>query len=108
MSLIVVRATFECDGCGGQFKVDMDAATMRPKGWSLMEEAEDCVRGGCGSDGGMPAIVHGMHLCHDCAEIAAGVGPAEGGYAPKPEIEAALARADNKRSAQQRSGDDRG
>lgn len=91
MTLVVVRATFECDGCGTQFKVDMDPATMRPKGWTLFEEAEDYVRGGCGAEGGMPAVVHGMHLCHKCAGIAAQVGPDDlEGYAPKEQIVAAL------------------
>lgn len=92
MSLVCVRATFECDGCGTQFKVDMDPAKMRPKGWTLMEEAEDYARGGCGAEGGMPAVIHDMHLCHACAGIAASVGPEEGGYAPKEQIQAALAR----------------
>ncbi len=89
MSIVCVRATFECDGCGEQFKIEMDAAKMRPKGWTLMEEAEDYVRGGCGTEG-MPAVVHRMHLCHDCAGIAALVGPDGGGYAPKDQIEEAL------------------
>lgn len=92
MSIVVIRATFECDGCGTQFRVDMDPAKMRPKGWSLMDEAVDYVRGGAGSDGGMPMVVHDMHLCHACADIAAQVGPEEGGYAPKPQIERALAK----------------
>jgi hypothetical protein len=93
MSLIVIRATFECDGCATQFKVEMDPATMRPKGWTLCEEAVDYLRGGCGADGGMPAVVHDMHLCHRCAGIAARVGPDDQeGYSPKEEIVAAIER----------------
>ena len=94
MSIVCVKATFECDGCGCQFKVEMDPAKMRPKGMTLMEEAEDYCRGGCG-DSGMPAVVHDMHLCHDCAGVAARVGPEEGGYAPKDQIVAALAQAND-------------
>lgn len=91
MSIVCIRATFECDGCGCQFRVEMDPATMRPKGWSLMEEAEDYLRGMCSADGGLPAMVHDLHLCDDCHGIAAGVGPDEGNYAPKEQIVAALA-----------------
>lgn len=94
MSLSCIRATFDCDGCGHQFQVEMDPAGMRPKGWSLFEEAEDYVRGGVGTEG-MPAVVHDMHLCHDCARIAAHVGPEEGGYAPKEQIMEAIARGDH-------------
>lgn len=90
MSLVCVRATFDCDGCGAQFRIEMDPSTMRPKGWSLMEEAEDYLRGMCSADGGLPTMVHDMHLCDDCAGIAASVGPEEGGYAPKEQIEEAL------------------
>lgn len=90
MSIVCVRATFECDGCGTQFKVEMDPASMRPKGWTLMDEAEDCLRGGLGAEGGMPGLVHDLHLCHDCDRIAALVGPDGGGYAPKEQIEEAL------------------
>jgi hypothetical protein len=97
VSIVCIRATFECDGCGTQFKVEMDPATMRPKGWSLAEEAEDYLRGGIGADGGMPAMVHDMHLCHDCAGVAARVGPDEQeGYAPKEQILEALARTPKK------------
>lgn len=97
MSIVVVRATFECDGCGTQFRVDMDPSKMRPKGWTLFEEAEDYVRGGAGADGGMPAVVHDMHLCHDCAGIAASVGPDDQEeYSPKAEILAAIERAPRK------------
>lgn len=94
MSLVTVRATFECDGCGTQFKVEMDPTSMRPKGWSLFEEAVDFLRGGCGADGGMPMVVHDMHLCHVCAGVAARVGPDDlEGYAPKAQIIEALSRA---------------
>lgn len=108
MSLVVVRAIFECDGCGTQFKVDMKSEGMRPKGWSLFEEAEDYVRGGCGSDGSMPAVVHDMHLCHECATIAASVGPDDQEeYSPKEEILEAIARGPRKarRSANTSTGE---
>lgn len=97
MSLVTVRATFDCDGCGTQFRVDMKPEAMRPKGWSLFDEAVDYLRGGCGSDGGMPAIVHDMHLCHECARIAASVGPDDQeGYSSKEEILEAIARGPRK------------
>lgn len=95
MSLVTVRATYDCDGCGKQFRVEMDPSAMRPKGMSLFDEAEDYLRGGCGTEG-MPAVVHDMHLCHDCARIAALVGPDGGGYAPKPQIVAAIEKAARK------------
>lgn len=97
MSIVVIRATFDCDGCGTQFKVEMDPAKMRPKGWALAEEAEDYLRGGIGADAGMPAMVHDMHLCHDCAGIAARVGTDDQeGYSPKEEILEAIGRATRK------------
>jgi hypothetical protein len=97
VSIICVRATFECDGCGGQFRIEMDPASMRPKGWSLTEEAEDFLRGMCGADGGMPAMVHDMHLCDDCAGVAASCGPDDQeGYSSKEVIQEALARTPRK------------
>jgi hypothetical protein len=86
MSLVCIKATFECDGCGTQFKVDMDAAHMRPKGWCLMDEAVDCLRG-CVAN----TVVHDLHLCAECHDIAAKIGPEDEGYAPKDQIVRALA-----------------
>lgn len=94
MSIAVIRATFECDGCGAQFRVEMDPADTVPKGWALDELAIDCLRGGQGADGTMPGIVHDMHLCAKCMEIAASVGPAdEPQYAPREEIMEAFDKA---------------
>jgi hypothetical protein len=93
MSLVCIRATFECDGCGTQFRIEMSPSAMRPKGWSLMEEAEDFLRGMCAADGGMPAMVHDLHLCDECHGIAAKVGGLDDdAYAPKEQIQAAIAQ----------------
>ena len=46
MSLMHIRAQFQCDGCGRGFIVEMDPGTSIPPDWTLFDEAVDCVRGG--------------------------------------------------------------
>jgi hypothetical protein len=98
MSLVLIRATFECDGCGAQFKVDMRADYEPPPKWALFDVAVDFLRGGCGSDSPLPGVVHDMHLCEDCILIADGVGPEDQeGYSSKDEILEAIARGPHKK-----------
>jgi hypothetical protein len=86
MTLMSIKATFECDGCGTQFKVDMDAARKIPSDWCVMDEAIDQLRGGV-----MMTVVHTLHLCDECTAVASKIGPEDEGYAPQEQIEQALA-----------------
>lgn len=69
MSIVLVRATIECDGCGRHFHTDLDEAYKRPEGWTLFEEAEDMVRGGHCYEGGICSVMHGLHLCPKCTGV---------------------------------------
>src|SRR3546814_13908250 len=71
MSISVIRAAFECDGCGKPFKVDIEPST---KNWmrrqDMLSIAENAIRGGMTSDGEFCSIQADMHLCGDrTAEI---------------------------------------
>src|SRR3546814_18634759 len=52
MSISVIRAAFECDGCGKPFKVDIEPST---KNWmrrqDMLSIAENAIRGGMTRDG---------------------------------------------------------
>lgn len=102
MSIIKVRATVECDGCGKQFHSGLaDLASEVPAGWSLHELAEDYVRGGNCDEGGMCSVQADMHLCAQCTATADSIGTED--YRPtRAEINAALDRA-----AQGKTGSDK-
>ena len=69
--LYTVVATFACDGCGTPFTVRMDESQQPPKGWALMECAEDAIRGGCNSLFESPSIGDaGEHFCPTCTKEA--------------------------------------
>src|SRR3546814_7585866 len=63
MSISVIRAAFECDGCGKPFKVDIEPST---KNWmrrqDMLSIAENAIRGGMTSDGEFCSIQADMHL----------------------------------------------
>src|SRR3546814_12063586 len=67
----VIRAAFECDGCGKPFKVDIEPCT---KNWmrrqDMLSIAENAIRGGLTSDGEFCSIQADMHLCGDCTAVA--------------------------------------
>src|SRR3546814_14264543 len=71
MSISVIRAAFECDGCGKPFKVDIEPST---KNWmrrqDMLSIAENAIRGGMTSDGEFCSIQADMHLCGDCTAVA--------------------------------------
>lgn len=71
MSVKIINATIECDGCGGRFTVDIDAAYKPPAGWSEWDVAVDAVRGG--SDG--TSVQGGFTLCEKCTKTCDAYGP---------------------------------
>jgi len=77
MSLMHVRATFRCDGCGRAFMFEITPDTKLPADWTLFEEAEDCLRGGSflayvgekrsgRREHLFSSLQSGHHLCPDC------------------------------------------
>lgn len=52
MTVLSITALIGCDGCGKEFKVEMDPAT-KTYGANLYDYAEDAVRGGSGVNGGL-------------------------------------------------------
>ena len=79
MSISVIRVTVECDGCGKQFRVDMDPAT-KTAGADLYFYAEDFVRGGMTSDGEFCSVQADLQLCGECTSKADSIGDED--YAP--------------------------
>src|SRR3546814_5919928 len=83
MSISVIRAAFECDGCGKPFKVDIEPST---KNWmrrqDMLSIAENAIRGGMTSDGEFCSIQADMHLCGDCTAVADAIRPDEDEYQP--------------------------
>ncbi len=71
VSLRSITATFECDGCGQVFSVELDPALKRP---SLMDAAEEAMKGSlhCHAPNhnvslGAPGMGDdGQHLCPKC------------------------------------------
>jgi hypothetical protein len=76
MSIRAIHAIFECDGCACQFGAEIDTATKRPLRWSLMDIAEDALRGGQGwvahgardREVGFVSCQAGKHLCPTCTK----------------------------------------
>ncbi len=76
MSLVEIRASLTCDGCGRTFSVAMDPASSVPSDWTLFDDATDAVRGSVSYKGpngvngclGMSAVVDNEHLCGECAD----------------------------------------
>lgn len=106
MPLQAIRATFECDGCGRPFVLDMDAARKLPADWSLFDDVVDNIRGGIGyrgfadekrsgraQDTGLTSVQAGMCLCPICTRKADDAVPdEEDRNATDEEVRAALAR----------------
>ena len=92
MSISVIRATVVCDGCGKQFRVDLDPAR---KAWerrqSIHSFALDAIRGGTSADGEFCSLQDGLELCETCTSVADGIRPDDENYSPSAdEIHAAL------------------
>jgi len=76
VSVLNVKARIQCDGCGTNFIVELDPEKMRPKGWSLSDEAVDAVRGGtyevprggCHVSG-QCSVQGELQLCAGCTKI---------------------------------------
>lgn len=83
MSIAVIRATFDCDGCGKQFRVDIEPSR---RAWKrrqdMMSIAEDAIRGGTTSDGEWCSVQADMHLCGKCTEVTDGIKPDDEDYQP--------------------------
>lgn len=92
MSLRVIRATFECEGCAKEFRVDIEPSA---KNWErrqcVLDFAIDAVRGGVDSDGNFCSVQADMVLCESCTKIADNIRPDEEDYTPSAdEIKEAL------------------
>ena len=74
MSILLIKATVDCDGCGKQFHTELHNSDELPTGWTLFELAEDYVRGGTCCEGGMCSVQQEMHLCPHCTTIADNIG----------------------------------
>lgn len=83
MSISVIRATFDCDGCGKQFRVDIEPSVRawKPR-QDMMSIAEDAIRGGMTSDGEFCSVQSDMHLCGNCTKVADGINPDNDDYQP--------------------------
>lgn len=83
MSIVVIKAFFDCDGCGKQFGVEMDPAR---KAWlpeqPISDLAEDAVRGGSALDGDSCSVQADLHLCPKCTTIADGINLGDENYQP--------------------------
>jgi hypothetical protein len=81
LSLIHIRAHFDCDECGKQFSVGIAADYVPPEKWSMFDVAEDSVRGSVdyeekGWDGGLcSSVQNNKHLCKDCTRKADEANP---------------------------------
>jgi hypothetical protein len=62
VSIRSITAIVECDECGKNFPVQLDAANKRPADWSLFEECEDELRADVAS------VADGKHYCEACTK----------------------------------------
>ncbi len=75
MSLLSVKAHFECDGCGELFYVSMDPARATCDELpSVADLAEDDLRGGNPVIGECGSVQCDLQLCHACTALADGIG----------------------------------
>ena len=75
MSVIQIRATIECEGCGTEFSVEIDTASNLPDGWDLCDLAKDAVRGSVGYEhrlksSGCSSVQDDKMLCGSCTDLA--------------------------------------
>lgn len=69
-----IRARFSCDDCGAEFTVDLDPGYDPPEDWTVMDVAEDAIRGGTTyRDGtkeryGAGSVQDDRHLCAACTK----------------------------------------
>ena len=69
MSIAVVRAVIDCDGCGIQFTVELDAA-HKVEGWSVADYVLDSVLGGYHLGPGICSLQEDRMLCASCTKLA--------------------------------------
>lgn len=86
MSIVTIKAYFDCDGCGAQFGVEMDPAR---KAWmrrqSLDSMAEDAIRGGSTLAGDSCSVQADLHLCPKCTRVADNINSDDENYSPTRE-----------------------
>lgn len=73
MPVLSIKASVECEGCGGQFRVELDAADDRPKDWTWFDLVKDTVRGGNSCENleggailGFSSVQADLMLCPEC------------------------------------------
>lgn len=80
MSLVHVRATFGCDGCGRNFIVELPNDMKANPEWTMFEEAVECLKEGdflryegdkrSGTEGPtFSSVQGGLHLCPQCTSL---------------------------------------
>jgi hypothetical protein len=94
MTISVIRATFRCDGCAREFRVEIDPAR---RAWERRQDmfsiAVDALQGGVTIDGGFCSVQHDMHLCGDCTAVTDAINADDENYLPsREEIVEALER----------------
>jgi transcription elongation factor Elf1 len=71
MSLVNIRATFDCDICGKRFSVELDPATSTTEMPTVFDLAVDACRGSVGYQGpdgpGFSCVDGDKHVCGDNA-----------------------------------------
>lgn len=83
MSIVAIKAFFDCDGCGTQFGVEMDPARKAwERGQTLDSMAEDALRGGSTLNGDSCSVQAEMHLCPKCTNVADGINLGDDDYVP--------------------------
>jgi len=72
MSVATIRATIDCDGCGKQFKVEMDPARRMSEVVPTVDDAaHDAVAGGIVVDmPGSCSVQDDKELCPACTKLA--------------------------------------
>lgn len=76
MSLMHIRAQFQCDGCGRAFIVEMDPTDKMSADWTIFDNAVEYVRGGPilkyleskknEAPGMLASVQADQHLCPGC------------------------------------------
>jgi hypothetical protein len=101
VSIINLKASISCDGCGDQFRVWIDTGRRIPDGWDLCDIATDCVRGGHGEDmkgnhfgiAGSCSVQAGLHLCPKCTTAVDATIPEDDDREPtEDEVKAAISK----------------
>jgi hypothetical protein len=95
MSIKMVVVVVDCDGCGEEFRVDMELTEKHPADRDVFEAAEEAIDNGTlVDDNRISSVRHGMHLCGGC-EMTIYEKYRDGEPQSAEEITAALSAADD-------------